>query len=132
MICAGIPVLRPLYKRWLPSTLTGSSNNKYRKSSHTEDGRGFALRTIGGGTMGGDREGVNGSSAGMSGNRTPRRIFVLRRTSDSDDEVLNPVPRRGSSTALGAGCGMSLPVNAEAQARAHEGGAMHDGVRYAV
>lgn len=53
MVCIGIPVCRPLYKRWLEkfaSNLSGT-NSGYKKHGSSSRGPRYGLRTIGGSTM---------------------------------------------------------------------------------
>lgn len=62
MICIGIPVCRPLYKRWLEKLSTyrsrsGTASSGYQRQQHKDqngegsDGPRYGLRTFGGGTM---------------------------------------------------------------------------------
>lgn len=74
LICIGIPVCRPLYKRVFQRILGETSSAGYHKQSAGNDSSSLALRTIGGGLIGPDgkpipKKGPAGSTT--TGNNNP-------------------------------------------------------------
>lgn len=51
LICIGIPVCRPAYRRFYHYWYPNEQNSGYRKQKYPHDDSSFALQTIGGGTL---------------------------------------------------------------------------------
>ncbi|KAF9778789.1 hypothetical protein IL306_003265 [Fusarium sp. DS 682] len=115
MICIGIPVCRPLYKRYLDKW-TSRDGSKYREQS---GGGSYPLQTIGGSTLYPNAPGKNDSVSedcekleherkiGVRGPFTKTRIYSkgidrVRDDNQSDEEILGPDFRRDQQRNLEA------------------------------
>jgi hypothetical protein len=92
LICIGIPVCRPLYKRAFRRLFgeTSSSANGYRKQSAGPDGHSGSnsvpLRTIGGGLIGADGKPIVEQKAGSKKNTAVDKTVVDDGGSGSGDD----------------------------------------------
>ncbi|CAP66972.1 uncharacterized protein PODANS_4_5490 [Podospora anserina S mat+] len=88
LICIGIPVCRPLYKRAF-RRLLGESTSGYHKQSGGKDGQGssHALQTIGGGVLGSDGKPISkklAQSQQVSANKDGRTTVTGQNESTDD------------------------------------------------
>ncbi|KAF6824337.1 hypothetical protein CMUS01_10283 [Colletotrichum musicola] len=105
MVCIGIPIARPLYKRYLDK-LTSRDTSKYR---HQSEGASYGLRTFGGSTMhpgpgkdGGETSDGGGDPVskklGLGGSFTKSYAVGgkphIRGDDESDESILGPDFRR--------------------------------------
>ncbi|MBE3042882.1 hypothetical protein IMZ48_09980 [Candidatus Bathyarchaeota archaeon] len=106
LICIGIPVCRPLYRRiyrhWRPDTQTSG----YRKQKPQDDS--FALETIGGGTMEGHKGKITSKSREL-GNKSKDRDAEYGPSEDGDSfpgaevDDLGPYTKTTTETRVGRG-----------------------------
>ncbi|KAF4457691.1 hypothetical protein F53441_421 [Fusarium austroafricanum] len=113
MICIGIPICRPLYKRYLDKW-TSRDGSKYREHSA---GGSYPLQTIGGSTLNPNTPDKNNSMSedydkekherriGVKGPFTKTKIYSkgidrLRDDNQSDEEILGPDFRRDQQLDL--------------------------------
>ncbi|KAH7121707.1 hypothetical protein EDB81DRAFT_861572 [Dactylonectria macrodidyma] len=112
MICIGIPVCRPLYKRYLDK-LTSRDTGKYREQN---DGGSYPLRTFGGSTLqaGPGQKEEDASDGGDSITKAERKLGFggpftkayamggerVRGDNQSDEEILGPDFRRSQRADL--------------------------------
>jgi hypothetical protein len=98
MICAGIPVLRPLYRRIVHGTNTSSSNSNssgaYSRSKGSK-GSSYNLKNL---SRSGDMESNRGfpDAPQNLGIRGPTTITYVTGDNHSDEEILGPVFRQSN------------------------------------
>ncbi|KAI5465272.1 hypothetical protein BGZ63DRAFT_410941 [Mariannaea sp. PMI_226] len=125
MICIGIPVCRPLYKRYLEKWTSRDRSNKYQQQS---EGGSYALQTYGGGKLPRHVAGsVNASTPADSINLKERKLGLsgpftksyavggsrIRGDNQSDESILGPDFRRTQQQSDLDSQGNSIRVTAE-------------------
>jgi hypothetical protein len=113
MICIGIPVCRPIYKKYLDKW-TSRDGSKYKEPV---EGGSYPLQTIGGSYISGTAPHKNNTSedckvaeyekkVGIKGPFTKTRIYSkptqrVRSDDESDESILGPDYRRNQQNDLG-------------------------------
>jgi hypothetical protein len=125
MICIGIPVCRPLYKRYLDKWTSRDASNKYQQQS---EGGSYALQTYGGSmrprrgadsndpSVGGDSIMHKDRKIGLSGPFTKSYAIGgdrVRGDDQSDESILGHDFRRSQRTPDHESQGKSIRVTAE-------------------
>ncbi|KAH6898040.1 hypothetical protein B0T10DRAFT_525463 [Thelonectria olida] len=125
MICIGIPVCRPLYKRYLDKWTSRDASNKYQQQS---EGGSYALQTYGGSmrprrggdstdpSVGGDSVMHKDRKIGLSGPFTKSYAIGggrVRGDDQSDESILGPDFRQSQRTPDHETQGKSITVTAE-------------------
>lgn len=115
MICIGIPVCRPLYKKYLEK-LTSRDGSKYRNYQDRSEGGSYPLKTFGGSTMrpGKDTKDGDTSDGEDSITKAERKLGIggpftksyvrggerVRGDNQSDEQILGPDFRRSQRDDL--------------------------------
>lgn len=115
MICIGIPVCRPLYKKYLEK-LTSRDGSKYRNYQDRSEGGSYPLKTFGGSTMrpGPDTKDGDTSDGEDSITKAERKLGIggpftksyvrggerVRGDNQSDEQILGPDFRRSQRDDL--------------------------------
>ncbi|KAF6785191.1 hypothetical protein CSOJ01_15634 [Colletotrichum sojae] len=119
MVCIGIPIARPLYKRYLDK-LTSRDTSKYR---HQSEAASYGLRTFGGSTMHPGKGKDGGETSDSGSDPVPKKLGLggsftkayavggkphVRGDDESEDSILSPDFRRSQRAMEAPGSGITV------------------------